>query len=67
MPDLTSALGVRPPHEFDELTADERTHLADALQAASDRRRAQLDESIQASLSHLPRVLRGTVRRALGM
>ena len=67
MADLAKALGAPPPPEFDDLSADERSHLAAALQAASAKRSQQIDTSIEESLAHLPGLLRGTVRRALGM
>ena len=67
MADLAKALGAAPPAEFEQLSATDRAHLGEALQAASDRRSQQIDVSIDESLSHLPGLLRGTVRRALGM
>ena len=67
MADLEAVLGAAPPPEFDHLSADERRHLAEALQAAADRRAMLIERSVEESLRHLPRFLRGTVRRALGM
>ncbi len=67
MTDLESVLGATPPPEFDRLSPEERAHLADALKAAADRRAMLINRSVDASLQHLPRLLRGTVRRALGM
>jgi hypothetical protein len=67
MPDLQTVLGARPPEEFAELTPEETAHLADALQSAMDSRSQLIDRSIEDSLKHLPGMLRGTVRRALGM
>jgi hypothetical protein len=67
MADLQKVLGARPPAEFADLNTDETAHLADALQSAMDTRSALIDRSIEDSLKHLPGMLRGTVRRALGM
>ena len=67
MSDLSAALGATPPAEFDALTDADRAHLAAAIQTAADKRSKQIDDSVQDSLSHLPGMLRGTVRRALGM
>ena len=67
MADLTTVLGTRPPEEFAELTDADAADLASALQEAMDHRSALIDQSIEESLKHLPAMLRGTVRRALGM
>jgi hypothetical protein len=67
MPDLETVLGTRPPEELSALTAEETADLAAALQQAMDERSALIDRSIEDSLRHLPGMLRGTVRRALGM
>lgn len=67
MADLTTALGATPPADFAELTPDETTHLAGALQSAMNTRSKLIDQSVEESLKHMPGLLRGTVRRALGM
>lgn len=67
MADLEKVLGDRPPAPFAELAADEADDLAAALQEAMDKRSALIDRSIEDSLHHLPGMLRGPVRRALGM
>jgi hypothetical protein len=67
MSDLETVLGTRPPEEFAALSGDEAADLAAAVQDAMDERSALIDRSIEDSLKHLPAMLRGTVRRALGM
>jgi hypothetical protein len=67
MADLATVLGAAPPAQFAELTAEEQADLAEAVQTAMDNRSQLIDRSIEESLKHLPGMLRGTVRRALGM
>jgi hypothetical protein len=67
MADLQTVLGTRPPEEFAALTEAEAADLAGAVQDAMEHRSALIDKSIEDSLRHLPAMLRGTVRRALGM
>ena len=67
MADLAAVLGARPPEEFAQLSADETAHLAAALQSAITHRSELIDTSIQESLKHLPRPVRGAVKRVLGM
>ena len=67
MPDLEEAVGAPPPTEFDVLSDAERAALgAVVVQAARDRDRL-IDRAIDDSLRHIPGLLRGTVKRALGV
>jgi hypothetical protein len=47
------------------LTAEQRALLDDALEAASDRQAAALDEAAERGLSFVPRLLRGPIKRLL--
>lgn len=67
MPDLEAAIGAPPPAEFDLLSDAERAALgAVVVQAARDRDEL-IDRAIDDSLRHIPALLRGTVKRALGV
>ena len=67
MPELAEALGAEPPAEFARLPAEQQRRLAELLTRARRRRAAELAEAVQQSLRYLPPLLRGTVRRALGL
>lgn len=67
MPELADALGSEPPREFARLPAAQQRRLAAMLVDARERRAADLAEAIRKSLRYLPPLLRGTVRRALGL
>lgn len=63
--DLTRVLGAPPPPAFKRLAAKDRKLLAGQIQSALDR---QIDAVIRAEdniVQHLPRPLRGTVRKLL--
>jgi hypothetical protein len=49
------------------LSADDRAALAAAVQRAAADRDASIDRAIEDSLGHLPALLRGPVKRALGV
>jgi len=67
MDELARALGAAPPVEFAALSAAERASLAATVEDAARARSALLDQGIEDSLRHLPALLRGTVKRALGV
>lgn len=67
MSDLAAAIQTGPPPEFDALSDTERAALAEFVEAAARKRSALIDRAIEDSLRHLPALLRGTVKRALGM
>jgi hypothetical protein len=65
--DLAKTLGGPLPAGLDDLPADVSNALADAVRSARKSRRARLDEAIGTSLKQLPALIRGPVRRALGI
>lgn len=67
MTDLTAALGARPPAEFDALSVAERAHLATLLDSAREDRTRAMNTAITDSLRVLPAVLRGPVRKVMGV
>lgn len=67
MADLAGAVGATPPPEFDTLTDEDRSALATLVEKAARERSQLLDRAIEDSLRNLPGVLRGPVRRALGV
>jgi hypothetical protein len=67
MGDLAAAVGVPPPEEFGALSAAHRDALADLVERAARDRSALLDRAIDDSLRHMPALLRGPVKRALGV
>lgn len=67
MTDLAAAVGAAPPEEFDVLSAADRDALARLVAQASTARSELIDSSIEDSLRHIPGLLRGTVKRALGI
>ena len=67
MTDLAAAIGAPPPAEFDALSATDRAALATSVERAARERSELLDRAIEDSLRHIPGLLRGTVKRALGI
>ena len=67
MPDLDQTLGTPLPAEFEQLPEPDLARLDAALRAARDRRATELDRAVGDSLHHLPALLRGPVRRVLGL
>ena len=67
MPDLAETLGTPLPSDFDQLAEADLARLDAALRAARERRGAELDRAVADSLHHLPGLLRGPVRRVLGL
>ncbi|HEV7206362.1 MAG TPA: hypothetical protein VGN18_17280 [Jatrophihabitans sp.] len=67
MSDLESATGTPPPDEFVRLDPDQHAHLADLVESAARRRSEALGQAIDESLRHIPALLRGPVRRSLGL
>lgn len=64
---LERALGVPVPATFAGLGAADAEHLAAAIHTAQARQTAQLDEAVTDALNHVPRPLRGAVRKAVGL
>lgn len=67
MTDLAAATGAVPPAAFDMLSDAERAALAATVERAARERSELIDRAIEDSLRHIPGLLRGTVKRALGM
>jgi hypothetical protein len=67
MADLGTAIGAEPPAEFGVLAETDRAALGDAVERAARARSAQIDHAIDDSLRYMPALLRGAVKRALGM
>jgi hypothetical protein len=64
---LAAAIGAAPPEAFATLSAEDATVLADTVERATAERAALIDRAIEDSLRHLPALLRGPVKRALGV
>jgi hypothetical protein len=67
MDDLGAAIKATPPPEFAVLSEADRSALAAVVEKAARQRSELLDRGIDDSLRHIPGLLRGTVKRALGM
>ena len=64
---LAAAIGAPPPDAFAALSADDQAALAALVERAVADRDALIDRAIDDSLRHLPALLRGPVKRALGV
>jgi len=64
---LRSALDRAPPAGLDALEPAELAKLAALMTAAKQRQKAQVDAALTASLSHVPLLLRGAVRKILDL
>ena len=67
MPELADAIGAAPPEELGALSAADRAALATLVEQAARKRSELIDRAIDDSLRHIPGLLRGTVKRALGI
>jgi hypothetical protein len=67
MGDLAAAIDAAPPPEFDALSDTERAALTEIVETAARERSRLIDRAIDDSLGHLPALLRGTVKRVLGV
>ncbi len=67
MSELGTAVGATPPVEFDRLRPEDAAALAELVTTAVRERSALVGKAIDDSLRHLPALLRGPVKRALGM
>ena len=59
------AIGGRPPAVLERLDEHEAAQLLEVLDAASERQRRGLHASMEAVLSHAPRMLRGRLHKVL--
>jgi hypothetical protein len=67
MTDLADAIGAPPPEAFAALSETDRATLATLVDRAARERSELIDRAIDDSLRHIPGLLRGTVKRALGI
>ena len=63
---LTHQLGAEPPAGL-SLTEDDTQQLADLVKAARASQAAELEASLTKALEIVPRPLRGTVRKVVGL
>lgn len=63
--DLSRVLGAPPPPALKRLAAKDRALLASQIQAALDRQIDAVGEAEENIVQHLPRPLRGTIRKLL--
>lgn len=64
--ELRDALRAEPPPDCARLADDELADLAAAVEGAAQRQRAELRAAIDAAYGHVPRLLRGPLRKVLG-
>lgn len=57
--------GDGPPRLLDELDGEQAGHLLACYERATERQRRGLEASMEAVLSHAPRMLRGRLTRVL--
>jgi hypothetical protein len=67
MTTLAKAIKGKPPAEFADLSDEEATALAGLVEHAAAERARLIDRAIEDSLRHLPALVRGPVKRALGI
>ena len=63
---LRAQLGGSAPESLRQLSADELADLSDAIRNARRRQGKALAEAGERALSHVPRLLRGPVRKIVG-
>jgi hypothetical protein len=64
---LQDALDGADPEGFDGADPEGLARLAEAITLARARHRRELAEATDQALSHVPRLLRGPVRRVIGL
>jgi hypothetical protein len=67
MAKLAEAVRADPPEEFGGLSVTDAAELAAVVERAAADRDALIDRAIDDSLRHIPGLLRGSVKRALGV
>jgi hypothetical protein len=63
---LRAQLGRAAPQALRELSDDELTDLSNAIRAARRRQSKALADAGERALGHIPRLLRGPVRKIVG-
>lgn len=64
---LQAALDRAPPAGVEALDAEELARLAQLLTEAKRRQKREVDSALADSLGHVPLLLRGPVRKILGL
>lgn len=64
---LARELGTDLPEAFDALSKSELAALTAAMRAARSRQKNQLDGALSKALEHVPALMRGPIRRILGL
>lgn len=64
---LARELGGDPPEAFHGLPREAQQALIAALRAARSRQKNQLDQALTQALEHVPMLMRGPVRKILGV
>ena len=63
---LKQALQAEPPPDLASLGDEQLADLAEAIETARTRQREELHAAIDDAYGHLPRLLRGPLRKVLG-
>jgi hypothetical protein len=63
---LETQLGARPPAGFARLDAEHQRDLLAAVEDARRRQAAELEAASEQALRHIPKLLRGPIRRVIG-
>jgi hypothetical protein len=66
MEELAAELRARPPASLAQLDADQLHDLAQSVRAVRQRQAVQIEAAGNKALRHIPRVLRGPIRKAAG-
>jgi hypothetical protein len=64
--ELQSQLRAKPPKALASLSDEELEDLNDALKDARHRQAAELQAAGEKAFGHIPRLLRGPIRRVMG-
>jgi hypothetical protein len=65
--ELQSQLGARLPKGLSALSDEELEDLNDAVRGARHRQAAELQAAGEKAFGHIPRLLRGPIRRVMGV
>ena len=63
---LALQLGAKPPKGLSALSEDELEDLVDAVRDARHRQAAELQAAGEKAFGHIPRLLRGPIRKVTG-
>lgn len=65
--ELARELGIALPASFSDLPDEHASHLLTSLRKARSAQSEELERAVTAALNHVPRPLRGAVRKAVGL